>query len=106
MATVVRVSLGSPNGQKANAPEGSGRQYDIIIHMSDGTQLKSGSGWAVQMEQGPGKISWCHLGGVRGKRRPTIYKLRDTPTSGGGWWISKGVDQSLASSLYGEFGQQ
>jgi len=105
MATVVDVSLGSPNGQKANAPEGSGRQSDIILHMSDGTQLKSGSGWVIRMEESPGKIIWRHLGGVRGKRQSTVYRLRDTPTSSGGWW-TKDVDQSLALSLYGEFGKQ
>jgi len=103
MATVVRVSLGSQNAQKANAPEGSRRQYDIILHMSDGTQLKSGSGWAFQMEQGQGETSWFHLGGIRGTRQPAVYKLRDTPTSSGGWW-TKDVDQSLALSLYGKYG--
>jgi hypothetical protein len=106
MASVVRVSLGSQNGQKANAPEGSGRQYDIILHMRDGTQLKSGSGWVIQMEEGQAGISWRHLGGLRDKRRPTIYKLRDMPTSSGGWWTSKDVDQSLAVSLYEAHGKQ
>lgn len=98
MANVVHVSLGSPNRQEANAPEGSGVQYNIILHMSDGSELKSGSGWWWWSVTDPEGTRWYHLGGSkRGKR--TIYKLRNEPTSSGGWW-TKNIDQSRADEIY------
>ena len=102
MANVVHVSLGSSNRQEANAPEGSGVQYNIILRMSDGSELKSGSGWWWWMEQDPEGTRWYHLGGSKGKK-PTIYKLRDEPTSSGGWWI-KDVDQSHTDEMYEKHG--
>jgi len=103
MSNVVHVSLGSPNRQEANAPEGSGVQYNIILHMSDGSELKSGSGWWWWMEKDPEGTRWYHLGGIRGKRKPTIYKLRDEPSSSSGWWI-KNIDQSRADEIYEKHG--
>jgi len=96
MDNVAYVSLGPPNRQIANAPEGSRPQHDIIIHMRDGTQKSTGSGWVILMEQGPERTTWYHLGGIRGKRQPVIYKLN---LDNKGCW-TKYVDQSMAHSLY------
>ena len=40
MTSVDRVSLGDQNKQRANAPPGSKPQLDIILHMSDGVNIR------------------------------------------------------------------
>lgn len=90
MTKVISVRLGQTNGQKANAPLGSLPQSNII-HSSGEKSI--GSGWRVWFHEG----SCYHLGGNR-SRKPTIYRLH----IGGGdvGWVSKGVDQSTAQTMY------
>ena len=98
--SVIKVSLGKKNRVKSNAPEGSKPQSDIIYHMSDGTEIKNGSGWEVWEYEG----KWYHLGGGTNragdkKSTPTIYLLKDNK------WIKRGVDQSTAPALYEHIGK-
>ena len=92
MSSVISVSLGRANGQKANAPLGSRTQSNIILHTL-GLETSIGSGWDVWFASG----SWYHLGGTR-SRKPTIYRLQCLDKGVG--WVSKGVDQTHASKLY------
>ena len=96
MSSVQGVILGDQNKIKANAPEGSKPQSDIMLEMSDGKKvsMKGKSGWVIWRDNG----EWYHLGGGR-NRKPTLYRLNGT-----GWTI-KGVDQRIAWSLYEQFGK-
>ena len=98
--SVIKVSLGKKNKVKSNAPSGSKPQSDIIYHMSDGTEIKNGSGWEVWEYEG----KWFHLGGNPWpgdkKGTPTIYMLKDNK------WVKRGVDQSTAPSLYEHLNSQ
>jgi len=111
MVSVISISLGELNGQKANAPPRSKQQHNIILNMSDGSPLPCGSGWGVWDSEG----SHYHLGGDRSAGgRPTIYRLRtkieedklkkNGDVCGPGW--TKSEYQEHALKLYELLGKQ
>ena len=111
MVSVISISLGELNGQKANAPPRSKQQHNIILNMSDGSPLPCGSGWGVWDSEG----SHYHLGGCRvSGGQPTIYRLRtkieedklktNGDPHGPGW--TKSSDQAHALILYKLLGKQ
>ena len=88
----VTVSCGTLNAIKANAPDGSKPQFNILIN-----NVKNGaSGWYVWKEDG----DWYHLGGGKGKD-PTIYKL-NTKKDGYGWDRSRSYSPMELYNKYGK----
>ena len=90
------VTLGKENKQKANAPEGSKPQSNIMITEKSGSSKTTGSGWEIWKE---GDIFY-HLGGSRKSagRQPRIYFLKDE----GNWSYVK-ERQGEAWERYGKY---
>ena len=93
MSSVIGVALGKQNKQRANAPEGSKPQSDILIFKEDGSCQKNGSGWEIWKE---GDVFY-HLGGLRKDKKPRIYFLDEN-----GSWSGR-TDQTGRSARYDNY---